>query len=97
VNEGLTANLPLKCRPNLVAATTEGSGMQRQKFGEIALQLGFLTESQVTRALSIQEREENATQPRRPLGIICMQEGYLTFDQVVQILARQEAKLPELA
>jgi len=71
--------------------------MQRQKFGEIARQLGFLTEIELTRALSIQEREEVATQPRRPLGIICMQEGYLTFEQVVQILARQEAAIPEPA
>jgi hypothetical protein len=71
--------------------------MQRQKFGEIAIQLGLLSEGQLTRALSIQEREEGQEQPRRPLGIICMQEGYLTFDQVVQILGRQEAATPELA
>jgi len=79
------------------AAATQGNRMQRQKFGEIALQLGFLTELQLTRALSVQEREEVASRPRRPLGIICMQEGYLTFDQVVQILAQQEALAPELA
>jgi hypothetical protein len=71
--------------------------MQRQKFGEIALQLGYLTERQLTQALAIQEREEIATQPRRPLGIICMQESYLTFEQVVQILARQELVAPEFA
>lgn len=71
--------------------------MQRLKFGEIAVQLGMLTEQQLIRALSIQEREEGLDQPRRPLGIICMQEGYLTFDQVVQILGRQEATTPELA
>lgn len=71
--------------------------MQKQKFGAIALQLGLLSESQLTRALSIQEQEDGASQPRRPLGIICMQEGYLTFEQVVQILARQEAAIPEPA
>lgn len=71
--------------------------MQRQKFGEIAIQLGLLSEGQLMRALSIQEREESQERPRRPLGIICMQEGYLTFDQVMQILGRQEAGTPELA
>lgn len=71
--------------------------MQKQKFGAIALQLGLLSERQLTHALSIQEQEDGASQPRRPLGIICMQQGYLTFEQVVQILARQEAAIPEPA
>lgn len=69
--------------------------MRRQRFGEIALELGVLSELQLSRALSIQEQDEVATRPRRPLGIICMQEGFLTFEEVVQILARQEVAAPE--
>ena len=64
--------------------------MQRQKFGELALELGYLSDEQLARALSIQQEEDTASQPRRPLGIICMQEGFLTFNQVVRILERQE-------
>jgi hypothetical protein len=65
--------------------------MQKQRFGELARQLGFLTDAQLEQVLSIQAREDDASMPRRPIGIICMQEGLLSFDQVVRILEKQEA------
>ena len=64
--------------------------MEKQRFGELAQQLGFLSETQLETALTIQAHEDGASMPRRPLGIICMQEGMLSFDQVVRILERQE-------
>lgn len=63
--------------------------MAQQLFGELALQLGYLTQDQLTRTLSLQSAEDAADGPHRPLGLICMQEGYLTFDQVMQVLERQ--------
>ncbi|MCC2668149.1 MAG: hypothetical protein K0Q72_620 [Armatimonadetes bacterium] len=65
--------------------------MQQQKFGELAQQLGFLTDTQLERVLALQAEEDGASMPRRPLGIICMQEGFLSFEQVVRVLERQES------
>jgi hypothetical protein len=64
--------------------------MDRQRFGDLAQQLGLLTTEQVEHALRIQQDEDAAGSPRRPLGLICMQEGYLRFDQVMAVLARQQ-------
>ncbi|MGV3724994.1 MAG: hypothetical protein ACO1SX_29190 [Actinomycetota bacterium] len=64
--------------------------MDRQRFGDLAQQLGLLTAEQVEHALRIQQEEDAAGTPRRPLGLICMQEGYLQFDQVMAVLARQQ-------
>jgi len=64
--------------------------MDRQRFGDLAQQLGLLTSDQVECALRIQQEEDSAGNPRRPLGLICMQEGYLRFEQVVAVLERQQ-------
>lgn len=64
--------------------------MDRQRFGDLAQQLGLLTTEQVDRAVQIQQEEDAAGTPRRPLGLICMQEGYLRFDQVMAVLERQQ-------
>jgi len=64
--------------------------MERQRFGEVALDLGLLTPEQLTDVVQIQHDEDVAGSPRRPLGLICMQRGYLSFEQVVAVLARQQ-------
>lgn len=64
--------------------------MDRQRFGDVALQLGLLNSEQVERAVLLQQDEDAAGTPRRPLGLICMELGYLTFDQVMAVLARQQ-------
>lgn len=67
--------------------------MDRQRFGDLAQQLGLLTAEQVESALRIQQGEDAAGTPRRPLGLICMQEGYLRFEQVMAVLERQQQEL----
>lgn len=64
--------------------------MNRPRFGEIAVEMGFLAEDQVVAALADQSADDREGQPRRPLGIICIQKGFLTFEQVVAVLGRQD-------
>jgi len=65
--------------------------MSRPLFGELAVQLGYLTREQLERVLAIQAAEEATSQARRPLGLICMQEGYLTGSQLITLLEQQQA------
>lgn len=56
---------------------------RRKKFGECALELGFMTPDQVRR---ISSRQEISSQQ---MGHLCIQEGYLNTEQVARIVAMQ--------
>jgi len=64
--------------------------MQRPRFGDLAVSVGYLTPEQLEHALTIQQQEDQDGQPRRPLGLICMQQGYLTYTRLMELLERQE-------
>ncbi|WP_018990385.1 hypothetical protein [Aromatoleum toluclasticum] len=55
------------------------------RFGQIAIELGFLTESQLTDALARQVREELSGQGHRLLGAILFDTDILSATQVEQI------------
>ena len=58
-------------------------------FGQVALDLGFVTSAQVEECIRDQESESATTFISRFLGEIFMQKGYLTPSQVEQILRDQ--------
>ncbi|SLM28655.1 Type II secretion system protein E [Desulfamplus magnetovallimortis] len=57
--------------------------VKRKRFGEIAVELGFMTDAQVGNILS----RRNIT--RRMLGQLCIEEGYLDYEMLARIIAAQ--------
>jgi len=56
---------------------------KKKKFGEIAVELGFMTDAQVNNILS----RKSIT--RRMLGQLCIEEGYLDYEMLARIIAAQ--------
>jgi len=57
-----------------------------KRFGQVAIEKGFLNEEQIIEALEIQAREKNEKRAHRLLGAILVEQGFLTDDQVEEIL-----------
>ena len=64
--------------------------MERSRFGELAMEAGYLTPERLERARRLQQQDAARGAVARPLGIICLQLGYMTFKQVSIILERGE-------
>lgn len=70
-------------------APENGNGSQKPKrkpFGQIAIEMGFVTAEQVKRALDIQHQEDAAGKTRRLLGVIMLEAGFLSSEELIQIL-----------
>lgn len=63
--------------------------MERARFGEVAVELGYLSPEQLRQALELQRREQSSREPHRHIGRICIDEGYLTLANVLTVLERQ--------
>lgn len=63
--------------------------MERARFGEVAIELGYLNTDQLRRALDLQDQEQRDLAPHRHIGRICIDEGYLTLSHVLTVLERQ--------
>lgn len=61
-----------------------------EPFGQIAVRMGFVTESQVQVALEIQETMEKTRKERRLLGMIMLEMGMISTDQLIDILRYYE-------
>jgi hypothetical protein len=57
-----------------------------KRFGQVAVEKGFLDETHILEALEIQARDKNEGKEHRLVGAILVDEGYLTEDQVAEIL-----------
>jgi hypothetical protein len=62
--------------------------MQNTLFGVVGLTLGFLTPTQLSHALYIQEVRKNVGRNHTRLGELCVELGYLTAEQVEYIIDR---------
>ncbi len=63
------------------------------QFGKIAVDLGFVTEKQLTEALAEQAEDSFSNKPYRYIGSILFENGWITRDQldfVVLRLLKQE-------
>lgn len=67
------------------------------RFGEMAIQLGFVRPAHVEKALGIQAHRERTGQPVPLLGEVLVSLGRLTAEQVEQVFSRlvQDAAPPE--
>ncbi len=59
---------------------------KRKPFGQIAVEMGFVTQAQVKQALEIQKDEDARKAPHRLLGIIMLEAGFLSSEEMIQIL-----------
>jgi len=63
--------------------------MERALFGTLAVELRYLSQEQLGRALAIQRRERAGELRHRPIGQICLEEGLLSMADLVTILEHQ--------
>ena len=63
-----------------------GNEKRRIPFGMIALQMGFVTEGQIRRALEIQSKETSRGEKHRLIGRILSDLGWITDAEVYQVM-----------
>lgn len=56
------------------------------RFGEIAVEKGFISEAQLNSALRIQVEDELAQRSRRFLGVILFDKDWMTSEQIEEVL-----------
>jgi len=56
------------------------------RFGEIAVEKGFITEEQLASALRIQIEDELEKRARRYLGVILFDKDWMTSEQIEEVL-----------
>jgi hypothetical protein len=59
---------------------------EKRLFGEIAVQMGYLTVDQIKRALDIQREMRKAGEGHRLIGVLLVDLGYMSAEQVVDVL-----------
>ncbi len=64
--------------------------MSKKKLGEILIELGKLTESQLERALKIQAKQ--AADEKFPIGRILLEEGYIEPNDLIEAIKIQSAQ-----
>ena len=57
-----------------------------KRFGNVAIERGFISPMQLTEALKIQIDEESVGGYRRLTGEILLEKGYLTTNQIDEVL-----------
>jgi len=57
-----------------------------EPFGQIAIRMGFVSESQVQAALEIQHSMQKAGKERRLIGMIMLETGMISSEQLIAIL-----------
>ena len=67
----------------------------RKLFGEVALELGFVTPSQLYEALTQQVKTKERTGVEKLLGQVLLELGYLDTDQIQRIIDRVYPRIPE--
>ena len=65
---------------------------QPKPFGQVAVELGFVTESQVQAALEIQSSMEKTRKERRLLGMIMLEMGMISTEQLIDVLKYYETR-----
>ncbi|MHC4661649.1 MAG: hypothetical protein ACYS8W_08160 [Planctomycetota bacterium] len=64
----------------------------REKFGRVAIRMGFVNEEQVNKALEIQRKMDDLGQPHKLIGLIMLEEAMLSNAQLIEILKYFEIK-----
>jgi len=58
----------------------------KKRFGDIAVEKGFITEDQRAEALEVQQENDLNGLDRRLIGSVLYRRGYMTIEQVVEVL-----------
>ena len=66
----------------------------RKRFGEIAIEKGFITEEQLHEGLSVQRDDSLKRLDHRLIGIILYQLGYMEAKQIITVLNVMETISP---
>jgi K+ transporter len=66
--------------------TTRENTQAREKFGRVAIRLGFVNEAQVKEALDIQRKMDDSGQPHKLIGLIMLEQGMLSNAQLIEML-----------
>lgn len=59
-----------------------------KRFGQLSVEMGFISEEQLIIGLSEQARDDLANRPHRLLGTIFFEHGWMTPGQMDQVLNR---------
>jgi hypothetical protein len=59
---------------------------EKRLFGEIAVEKGYITISQIRHALDIQREMRKAGEGHKLIGVLLVELGYMTPDEVVDVL-----------
>lgn len=65
---------------------------EKRLFGEIAIQRGFLTVTQVKQALEIQREMRRSGEGHKLIGVLLVELGYISADKVVEVLEAYDAE-----
>jgi hypothetical protein len=67
-----------------------GENKFENRFGQIAIEKGFVTGDQIRVALEVQAEEDAATGVHRPIGRILFSLGLLNLQQINEVLEAQK-------
>jgi hypothetical protein len=59
-----------------------------QRFGKVAVNMGFVTPEQLKQALVEQFDDEISDKPHRPIGTILFEHGWITVEQIDKVMDR---------
>ncbi len=59
----------------------------KKRFGEVAVEKGFITHDQLDEALNLQKEKDLEGLNHRLIGSVLHREGYMTIEQVVEVLS----------
>jgi len=70
----------------MISQARENNHAFCSRFGSIAVDLGYITNEQLTLALDEQVEDDLSGRPHRVLGAICFAQGWMTPEQIDQVL-----------
>ncbi len=62
----------------------------KKRFGEIAVEKGFITLDQLQEGLDLQKNNDSKGLEHRLIGSILYRQGYMTMEQVIEVLKKME-------
>ncbi len=60
--------------------------IDKERFGAVAIQHGFITPDQLIEALKVQAEDHLDRGPRRRIGEILQEQGAMTYSQIGQVI-----------
>ncbi len=74
-----------------------GKSSPREKFGERAVRMGFVTEEQVHEALELQRSSSGSGGQHELIGLILLRMGAFTNDQLISVLKTYAVESDDIA